>query len=85
MLDRRPVAAGAQRVNELMEEANNIAQLKLRTCSRCRQRNLKEARNNHIKCWSCKADFCYVCGKLIGTPVSAHFKASGGCQQHSDD
>ena len=85
MLAGRPVADGALRINELMEQAGPGRPLKLQACPRCRQRNLKEARNNHMKCWSCKADFCYMCVKLIGNPVSAHFKASGTCQQHSDD
>ena len=85
MLENRPVAAKALRINEIIGQTNQGAQLKLRACPRCRQRNLKEARNNHMKCWSCKADFCYTCVKLIGTPVSAHFKAPSICQQHSDD
>ena len=85
MLEGRPVPVGALRINELMEQNNRGGPLKLRACPRCRQRNLKEARNNHIKCWSCKADFCYMCVKLIGNPVSAHFRTPGTCQQHSDD
>jgi hypothetical protein len=85
MLEGRPVAAEAIRINELMEQTVHGVQLKLRACPRCRQRNLKEARNNHMKCWSCKADFCYTCVKLMGNPVFAHFKGSGACQQHSDD
>ena len=84
MLENRPVAVEALRINELMEQRNRV-QLNLRACPRCRQRNLKEARNNHMKCWSCKADFCYICVKLTGNPVSAHFKPPSTCQQHSDN
>lgn len=84
MLDNRPVAPENLRINEALV-ANPDARRRLRMCPRCRQRNMKENRNNHMKCWACKTDFCYQCVKQITPPLSVHFKVAAGCQQHSDD
>jgi E3 ubiquitin-protein ligase RNF14 len=63
---------------------NPAARQRVRSCPRCRQRNLKESRNNHIKCWSCKTNFCYACLKTIDGTVSAHYSGKNMCPQHSD-
>ncbi|GFO18180.1 E3 ubiquitin-protein ligase rnf14 [Plakobranchus ocellatus] len=51
-------------------------------CPMCKQQNLKSLdRNNHIKCWNCKTNFCFLCKQRISGVVSAHFV--GPCTQHS--
>lgn len=84
MLANRPVAEGALKINE-HREANPLARMKLQICPRCHQRNMKENRNNHMKCWACKTDFCYQCAKQISSSMSVHYKVTSSCQQHSDD
>ncbi|XP_071117850.1 E3 ubiquitin-protein ligase RNF14-like [Haliotis cracherodii] len=51
-------------------------------CPTCGQRNLKNNRNNHIKCWGCKSNFCFLCRKRIVGSVTSHFTSSV-CEQHS--
>ncbi|KAK3767142.1 hypothetical protein RRG08_018013 [Elysia crispata] len=59
------------------ELANNYIR-----CPMCKQENMKgRDRNNHIKCWNCKTNFCFVCKQRIIGIVSAHF--IGPCKQHS--
>ena len=83
MLANRPVPVGA--ILRRHDHENALEGLKLRKCPRCRQRNMKENRNNHMKCWACKSEFCYQCVKLVTNPVSIHYTGSKVCQQHSDD
>eukprot|EP00047_Mylnosiga_fluctuans_P020253 m.90154 g.90154 ORF g.90154 m.90154 type:complete len:491 (+) comp8448_c0_seq1:69-1541(+) len=48
-------------------------------CAGCGSRNVKDGRNNHVRCYNCRAEFCASCKSLIkGT---AHFQR-GGCKQH---
>lgn len=71
-----------ERVLNLMpEQRRNVI-----GCPMCGQRNLKINRNNHIKCWLCKTNFCFECRKkIVERSVSAHYAASGSkCKQHSD-
>ncbi|ELT95569.1 hypothetical protein CAPTEDRAFT_228754 [Capitella teleta] len=58
-----------------------MAHERLVQCPRCRQRNMKEARNNHMRCWACRANFCFLC-KNIFVKLQEHF-IMGGCPQHS--
>lgn len=51
-------------------------------CPNCKQMNLKEARQNHIRCWNCRKGYCYLCGQL--TNSTKHFGPKA-CPQHSDD
>lgn len=53
-------------------------------CPRCGQWNPRAGFNNHIKCRTCKANFCYACRKPIANPVTAHFRGPGACAQHSE-
>ena len=73
----------------LIEEyvkANPRRRLRTKLCPRCHQKCLKEnSNNNHLKCWACKTDFCYHCGKEIKGAVTTHFTAASSCTQHSDD
>lgn len=51
-------------------------------CPMCKQACLKgQDRNNHIKCWNCKTNFCFICKQRIIGLVTAHFL--GPCNQHS--
>ncbi|XP_059166133.1 E3 ubiquitin-protein ligase RNF14-like [Physella acuta] len=51
-------------------------------CPKCKQLNLKKTdHNNHIKCWNCKSNFCFLCKQLIRGAIMAHFL--GPCVQHS--
>ncbi|XP_059166242.1 E3 ubiquitin-protein ligase RNF14-like isoform X1 [Physella acuta] len=51
-------------------------------CPGCKQVNLKKTdHNNHIKCWNCKSNFCFLCKQLIRGAIMAHFM--GPCVQHS--
>ena len=68
------------------QKANPTEKQRAKLCPRCRRRCLKEnSNNNHIKCWNCKADFCYQCGKEIKGAVTLHFTAASSCRQHTDD
>jgi len=58
--------------------ANNPANVG--RCPKCRREMPRRNRNNHMVCWGCKAQFCFLCSELIyGT---AHFN-KGGCVQHT--
>ncbi|RUS70819.1 hypothetical protein EGW08_021419 [Elysia chlorotica] len=59
------------------ELANNYCR-----CPMCKQESMKGPdRNNHIKCWNCKTNYCFMCKQRIIGVVSAHF--TGPCRQHS--
>ncbi|XP_052225373.1 E3 ubiquitin-protein ligase RNF14-like [Dreissena polymorpha] len=62
----------------------NDPQLKAERCFACKQTNIKENRNNLIRCWSCKASFCCYCKCKIVGPVGRHFSGARACPQHSD-
>lgn len=60
---------------------NPDLQSQQRKCPGRKQTNLKSGSNNHLKCWNCKSNFCFVCNQRIMKNVAHHFK--GPCQQHS--
>ena len=68
-----------QRVLELAPEQRRNAI----NCPTCAQQSIKMERNNHIKCWLCQTNFCFMCRKAINGNVTNHFKRST-CKQHSD-
>ncbi|KAL9980137.1 hypothetical protein ACROYT_G008683 [Oculina patagonica] len=71
---------------EEYKKANPRKLLRTKFCPRCHQKCLKEnSNNNHIKCWACRTNFCYQCGKEIKGAVTMHFTAASSCAQHSDD
>lgn len=51
-------------------------------CIQCKQKNYKLHNNNHIKCWNCKTNMCFVCRNRIIGVITKHFNVSG-CPQHS--
>ncbi|KAL8566779.1 hypothetical protein ACOMHN_005730 [Nucella lapillus] len=51
-------------------------------CLQCKQTNFKLHRNNHIRCWNCKANLCFFCRSRITGVVTQHFMPSA-CPQHS--
>lgn len=57
-----------------------------RECPRCRTVNLKEGRNNHMKCYACLTHFCGRCMEILPKNHGAdHFNRLRICPQHSDD
>ncbi|KAK7476052.1 hypothetical protein BaRGS_00032679, partial [Batillaria attramentaria] len=51
-------------------------------CVTCKQENLKTDNNNHLRCWNCKANLCFVCRSRITGVITRHFSV-GACPQHS--
>ena len=73
-----------ERVEEREPVADARKNVRSKQCPRCRQRCQKDdSNNNHLKCWSCKTNFCYQCHKII--KVAVHFTAASLCVQFSDD
>ncbi|XP_063417872.1 E3 ubiquitin-protein ligase RNF14-like isoform X1 [Mytilus trossulus] len=79
---RDPIPQKVREIDEAILEGGKVAEQNVRRCSRCRQRNLRENRNNHIKCWNCKNSFCFLCNELIKPPYTKHF-TNTLCKQHS--
>lgn len=54
----------------------------VKRCPRCKNNVVKENNNNHMACWNCTTQFCYLCAEVIfGT---AHFN-KGKCKHHTAD
>ena len=71
---------GQRRVMDAIHEGRNPAII---SCPRCRQRCMKEGRNNHIRCWLCKSHLCYQCKSIISGTITDHYRPPAPCQQHS--
>ena len=52
-------------------------------CPRCRVQTLKQGTNNHLRCWNCRANYCFMCKALIVGNIASHFNAMMPCDQHS--
>ncbi|XP_019645634.1 PREDICTED: E3 ubiquitin-protein ligase RNF14-like [Branchiostoma belcheri] len=78
----REVPEGMRRLQEALERDPEAIH-RVKNCPNCRQRNLKTGTNNHIKCWSCRANICYQCLTKITGPVTSHFVPPNPCKQHS--
>eukprot|EP00004_Rigifila_ramosa_P018819 TRINITY_DN4726_c0_g1_i5.p2 TRINITY_DN4726_c0_g1~~TRINITY_DN4726_c0_g1_i5.p2 ORF type:complete len:256 (-),score=29.81 TRINITY_DN4726_c0_g1_i5:96-863(-) len=71
MARMRPVREGPDRAL--------MGQHPVKRCPSCGQRCAKQNTNNHMHCWACGAQFCFLCGVAIrGT---RHFSAVT-CRQH---
>ncbi|XP_076116507.1 E3 ubiquitin-protein ligase RNF14-like isoform X1 [Mytilus galloprovincialis] len=79
---RDPTPQKVREIDEAILEGGKAAERNVKRCPRCRQRNLRENRNNHIKCWNCKNSFCFLCNELIKPPYTKHF-TNTLCKQHS--
>ncbi|KAL3864204.1 hypothetical protein ACJMK2_005908 [Sinanodonta woodiana] len=51
-------------------------------CPGCKQRNLREKKNNHMKCWNCNTNFCFSCKQRLKGTISSHFTGGSTCRQH---
>ncbi|CAH1793751.1 unnamed protein product [Owenia fusiformis] len=72
-----------KQIAEALKEDPTLRQ-NIRQCPSCKQRNLKENMNNHIKCWQCSTNFCGMCMKKINGKILDHFKKTAPCIQHSE-
>ncbi|KXZ48729.1 hypothetical protein GPECTOR_25g313 [Gonium pectorale] len=55
-------------------------------CVSCGQPNVKEGRNNDVRCWACHGHFCYLCRAWLHNRPGQHFGTGPGrCHQHTDD
>ncbi|XP_013407485.1 E3 ubiquitin-protein ligase RNF14 isoform X2 [Lingula anatina] len=82
-LQPRPRHEGAVRVEAQLEEDPN-AKNNLMKCLNCKQPNIRQDKNNHIKCWCCKINMCFMCKKRFQETVTQHYTSSKPCQQHTD-
>eukprot|EP00798_Chlamydomonas_sp_ICE-L_P006632 gene6632-3290_t len=74
---------GGFRVHYLMQQADQRARPCY--CPVCGQVNIKEARNNNMRCWSCNNNFCYLCHEWLRTKPGSHFgtgKTCGNCNSY---
>ena len=52
-------------------------------CPRCAMQNVKQGTNNHLRCWNCRANYCFMCKALIQGNIAGHYNAMMPCDQHS--
>lgn len=82
---QRPVAVHINqgRIIDNMIKLNPELVKNTMVCVNCKQRNLRENNNNHIRCFNCKTSLCFDCkGKICG-PIGKHFSGVNSCRQHS--
>ncbi|XP_061175759.1 E3 ubiquitin-protein ligase RNF14-like [Saccostrea echinata] len=61
------------------EQKNNLLR-----CPFCKQKNLRNNNDNHIRCWNCSRSSCFQCKKAISeNPITKHFSPPSLCKQHS--
>lgn len=55
-------------------------------CPQCKAGNVREGRNNHLRCHACQNPFCAKCGMILpkNKPGEHFMIGRGGCPQHSD-
>lgn len=80
---RNPTPVQIQEIEDAIILGGEGAQKNLIRCPRCRQRNLRgENKNNHMKCWNCRTNFCFLCAEVLMPPFTKHFTKSL-CKQHT--
>ncbi|XP_077981091.1 E3 ubiquitin-protein ligase RNF14-like [Glandiceps talaboti] len=80
---QRELAQGAQDVAEVLT-LHPEKKKYLKQCPTCHQKNLKQNNNNHLKCWCCNSNFCFLCGQRIVGKVTSHFTTQSACKQHTE-
>lgn len=68
----------------LLQVRGNAPGVQLCRCPVCGQENLREGRNNLLRCWSCNCHFCYTCRQWLRGRVGQHFMGKKACKQHGD-
>lgn len=72
-----------QEIEDAIIQGGEGAEKNVIRCPRCRQRNLRgENKNNHMKCWNCRTNFCFLCAAVLMPPFTKHFTKSL-CKQHT--
>ncbi|XP_052096502.1 E3 ubiquitin-protein ligase RNF14-like [Mytilus californianus] len=53
-------------------------------CPECTENNLRKENINHVICWKCSTNFCYLCRKRLYPPIGRHFLRTK-CSRYSDN
>ncbi len=55
-------------------------------CITCKQICVKTGKNNHIVCWTCQTQFCFLCFTHLRKGIKkTHYGPGTVCQQHTPD
>eukprot|EP00879_Flechtneria_rotunda_P008356 GHRR01008753.1.p1 GENE.GHRR01008753.1~~GHRR01008753.1.p1 ORF type:complete len:156 (+),score=28.10 GHRR01008753.1:2021-2488(+) len=68
----------------MMQVRGNAPGARFCRCPVCGQENLREGRNNLMRCWSCNCHFCYSCKSWLRGRVGQHYIGQSACKQHGD-
>lgn len=79
--NERALQADALRAQVVQARQHYAA--RLCRCPVCGQENLREGRNNLLRCWSCTSHFCYACRSWLRGKVGQHYIGVNACKQHS--
>ena len=74
-----------ERIWRIEAQGLDVQRLQRAPCTYCGQQVFKEGKNNHLTCWSCRRQFCFLCGKaLLKGKAGGHFGTGAGkCRQHT--
>lgn len=84
MLFANERAAQAEQLQMGVMRGRQAVGARLCRCPVCGQENLREGRNNLLRCWSCTSHFCYACRTWLRGKVGLHFVGAKACKQHGD-
>ncbi|MCL7027602.1 hypothetical protein MKW94_014090 [Papaver nudicaule] len=62
-------------------QADDPTSSRVHSCPLCSQMNAKVEDNNHIFCWACQKQYCYLCRNIV-EQSSQHYGPKG-CKQYS--
>ena len=77
----RLMGGGWQDVMRQMRQRPEARELFVQ-CPMCRVHNVKDGRNNHMYCDSCRMPFCFMCRRPVRN-FAAHYGKGKPCKQHS--